>query len=233
MKNNAVASLEEQIGEMWGPYITSKIDVDYAESLASFLDKIYQIPGKTLPSREKVFRAFSYTKPAEIKVVLMGMDPYPNPGDADGLAFSSESASKRPASLNKISAELKRCYKYELPKQNCSLEKWAKQGVLLMNAALTVESSCPESHIKCWSQFANAVIETLLDRDNPPLFVLCGNQANKLLPESREPKTPKPIRTSHVVASKSKKYELFSGSFIFRRINEELARQSVEIDWKI
>lgn len=234
MTDDFKRQLKEMIGPLWGAAIASRMTIGEARNVCEFLDEVYEGSQRTVPQRKDVFRAFAYVPPEEVRVVLIAMDPYPNVGDADGLAFSAGEAKRRPASLDKISAELKRDIGYELPHEYCSLEKWATQGVLLLNAALTTEEGSPGAHMEKWRRFSRVVLDILLNQKQNPVFILCGKEANGLLPKGSVPENLTVIRTNHVSARGNGKYEKFCGSKLFSRTNDLLRQMNLdEIDWKV
>jgi uracil-DNA glycosylase len=162
--------------------------VEFFQTQKFILDKIdFEIGDNIIfPAKENIFRAFSFQAPRNVKVVLLGMDPYPtgtNPNDcvAQGLAFSVD---KKP-----IPASLRNIYK-EIANEGITcasfsgdLSDWAKQGILLLNSALTILPNKTGSHLKIWHPFTRAVIQYLAEQSNVkklPLFVLWGKDAQKV-----------------------------------------------------
>ncbi|MBR3230552.1 uracil-DNA glycosylase [Candidatus Saccharibacteria bacterium] len=161
--------------ESWRPFLKQEFDKPYFKELAAFLHQEYET--KTIfPRKELVFRAFK-TDLNEVKVVILGQDPYHTPGAAEGLAFSVPNSQPIPPSLINIYKEINADIgKHQNPRG--SLAAWQKQGVLLLNTVLTVEAHRPKSHSgKGWEIFTTAVIE-YLNRERPHLvFILWGRDA--------------------------------------------------------
>ena len=127
------------------------------------------------PAREKVFAALELTAPEEVKVVILGQDPYHTPGQAQGLAFSLLDGGKSQPSVRNILKELEDDLGEARTSQDFT--SWARQGVLLLNTALTVEEGKPGSMMKLWAPFAEALIKGVSDLPQPIIFVLWGNHA--------------------------------------------------------
>jgi len=140
--------------------------------------KIQQARKDTIvyPPKDKIFRAFSLVDISNLKVVILGQDPYHNPDQAQGLAFSVLENVKNPPSLNNILKEVKSDLGYKSQCQNGDLTPWAKSGVLLINTILTVEESKPKSHSKKgWEIFTDTIIKTISDYKQNVIFLLWGN----------------------------------------------------------
>lgn len=131
------------------------------------------------PDIENVYRSLSFANPDDVNVVIIGQDPYFNPGQANGLAFSVFDGVRFPPSLLNIFKELQIEYGYPIPRSG-SLEKWAKQGVLLLNASLTVRDGRANSHAKFgWEHFTDVIIRKLDELGKPIVYLLWGNYAAK------------------------------------------------------
>lgn len=127
------------------------------------------------PQRETVFHALNLTPPDQVKVVILGQDPYHGEGEAHGLAFSVPAGVKIPPSLRNIFAEQQQDLGAPTPRHG-DLSAWARQGVLLLNSVLTVEKDCANSHRKLgWEVLTHAVIKHLAERDTPTVFLLWGS----------------------------------------------------------
>lgn len=161
--------------ESWKPFLKSEFEKPYFKELADFLHEEYE--QKTIfPRKELVFRAFA-TDLNEVKVVILGQDPYHTPGAAEGLAFSVPNSQPIPPSLINIYKEIDADIgRHANPRG--SLSAWQKQGVLLLNTVLTVEAHRPKSHSgKGWETFTTATIE-YLNKERPHLvFILWGRDA--------------------------------------------------------
>lgn len=132
------------------------------------------------PPLERVYSALSEVAPEDVKCVIIGQDPYFNEGQANGLAFSVNKGIKLPPSLQNIYKELFYEFGYPIPKRNGDLTAWAKQGVLLLNATLTVKAGEPNSHADLgWSQFTDSIIKALDSLNQPIVYLLWGNYAHK------------------------------------------------------
>ena len=213
--------------ESWKPFLRSEFDKPYFKELSDFLREEYQT--KTIfPRKELVFRAFA-TDLNEVKVVILGQDPYHTPGAAEGLAFSVPNSQPIPPSLINIYKEIDSDIGQHANPRG-SLANWQKQGVLLLNTVLTVEAHKPKSHAnRGWEIFTTATIE-YLNRERPHLvFILWGRDArNKksLIDESRhlvlESAHPSPLSA----------YNGFFGSKPFSKCNEFLKNNGLnEIIW--
>lgn len=161
--------------ESWKPFLKSEFEKPYFKDLSSFLHQEYET--KTIfPSKQLVFSAFT-TDLNEVKVVILGQDPYHTPGAAEGLAFSVPSSQSIPPSLVNIYKEIDSDIGHH-DNPTGSLRNWQKQGVLLLNTVLTVEAHKPKSHSgKGWEIFTTEVIK-YLDKSRPHLvFMLWGRDA--------------------------------------------------------
>jgi len=149
---------------------------EYFKKLTLFIDEEYST--KTIfPEKENIFKALECTTYEDIKVVILGQDPYHGDGQAHGLSFSVQPSIKTPPSLKNMYKELNSDIGTYIP-NNGYLVKWANQGVLLLNSVLTVERDKPGSHKnKGWETFTDTVISKLNDRNKPIIFVLWGNYA--------------------------------------------------------
>lgn len=139
-----------------------------------------QIEGLTIsPTHDKIFRVFGMLKPADIKVVVVGQDPYPNPAVADGIAFSSPS-NKLPPSLRNIFKELDEdIYYYEEREYSGDLERWVEQGVFLINSSLTCLAGVPGSHTELWREATDGLLRSLSLFNPDIVFLLMGNVAKE------------------------------------------------------
>jgi uracil-DNA glycosylase len=143
------------------------------------------------------FRALRLTGPDQVRVVVLGQDPYPGPGHADGLAFSAGRG--RPASLRRIFAVLSSDRPGFTPPPGGQLDAWARQGVLLLNPVLTVEVGRIGSHLHCgWQALTSQIVQFLCHREDPPVFLLWGSKAQAFFDEARPPgRQPPVLRTRH------------------------------------
>ena len=218
------------IGNKWDEYLSDEYKKEYFKELLEFVKNEYKT--KTIyPKQNEVFNAFRYTDYDDLKVVILGQDPYHGPNQAEGLSFSVSNEVLKPPSLKNIFKELESDLKIPYPKAN-SLKPWAKQGVLLLNAVLTVEEHRPTSHKdKGWETFTDDVIKIINDKSEPVVFILWGAYA-------RDKK--KLITNSHHLVIESAHPSPFSarngffGSKPFSKANEFLKRNGIkEIDWRV
>lgn len=182
------------------------------------------------PQQSQMFRAFQYFTPADTKVVILGQDPYHTPLVAHGLSFSTESDNKIPPSLKNIFKEIEREYGTSISK-NPNLERWAKQGVLLLNASLTVRSGQANSHAEYgWHTFTDAVIKELSNKEKNIVFMLWGAFASK---KESEIDSTKHLILKAPHPSPLSAHRGFLGCGHFKLANEYLKRHGrAEIDWK-
>lgn len=183
------------------------------------------------PPADDIFNAFDFTPLSQVKVVIIGQDPYHEPGQAHGLCFSVKPGIKTPPSLVNIYKELQDDLGCYVP-NNGYLEKWARQGVLMLNNVLTVRAHEAASHSKLgWEQFTDAVIDVLNKQDRPIVFLLWGSPAAKKCAKLNNPnhlilKAPHPSPLSA--------YRGFFGCKHFSQANQFLKDHNLEpIDWQI
>ncbi len=170
--------MKVQIDESWNTVLKDEFEKPYFEEIVAFL-KTEKAAGKIIyPSGQLIFNAFNQTSFENVKVVIIGQDPYHGLGQAHGLSFSVCAGIKPPPSLVNIFKELKSDIGVDMPSNYGDLTYWAKQGVLLLNGALTVRAGEPFSHAKFgWAQFTNAVIETISYKKENIIFMLWGKFA--------------------------------------------------------
>lgn len=168
--------MEVEIQKDWKVLLKDEFEKEYFHDLVKFLKIEYQ--NKTIyPKGKNIFKAFEFTPPQDVKVVILGQDPYHGVGQAHGLSFSVPEGIAIPPSLRNIYKEIKDDLNKEIPTTG-NLENWAKQGVLLLNATLTVEASKAGSHQnKGWETFTDAVINQLSENNKNIVFMLWGNYA--------------------------------------------------------
>ena len=219
------------IPKPWLSSLTMELESDYMKSLEAFL--ISEINGGKiiLPEQENWFNALSSTSPEQVKVVILGQDPYPTPGHAHGLCFSvSADVKPLPKSLINIYKELES--DTGITNAHGNLQSWANQGVLLLNSVLTVNSGQANAHQgKGWETFTDKIISTLNDSDHAIVFVLWGAYAQKKGAVIDEHKH-RVIRSPH--PSPLSAYRGFYGSKPFSQINTFLREHGqTEIDWRV
>ena len=164
------------IGNAWDEALQGEFEAEYFKELTEFLWR--ERASKTIyPPKGEVFTALQLSEPNDVKVVILGQDPYINPGEAHGLAFSVKASVKLPPSLRNIFTELASDIGGEV-QANGNLERWASQGVLLLNAVLTVIAGQSNSHAgKGWEKFTDYIVKYLGEREKPTVFILWGKNA--------------------------------------------------------
>ncbi len=166
-----------KLEKSWHALLKNEIAQPYIQELKSFLAQ-EKASGQTIyPPEPLIFHAFARTPLEKVKVVIMGQDPYHGEGQAHGLSFSVPCGISSPPSLKNIFRELADDLGVPAPRSGC-LEAWAEQGVLLLNASLTVRAGQPQSHAgKGWERFTDTVIAKLAEREQPVVFLLWGKSA--------------------------------------------------------
>lgn len=218
------------IGNDWDYVLENEIKKDYFKDLIEFIKNEYK--NKIIyPAQNEIFNAFRYTNYNDVKVVILGQDPYHEPHQAEGLSFSVSNDVLKPPSLQNIFKELESDLGIPFPEHN-SLKPWAKEGILLLNAILTVEEHKPTSHTnKGWEIFTDNVIKILNAKEKPIVFILWGNFAR-----SKKSLITNPI---HFVIESAHPSPLsarrgFFGSKPFSKTNEFLKKNNIkEINWNI
>ena len=169
--------MEVNIEASWKKELKEEFDKPYFEQIVHFL-KEEKKAGKTIyPPGKQIFNAFEFTPFDKVKVVIIGQDPYHNPGQAHGLSFSVPDGVPPPPSLVNIFKELRDDLEIPIPNTG-NLEKWAKQGVLLLNASLTVEATKPMSHSQIgWHLFTDEIIKHISKDKDQVVFLLWGKFA--------------------------------------------------------
>lgn len=161
----------------WSTALNKEFKSEYFQRLISFLKKQYENKTVIYPPQSLIFNAFNLTPLTDVKVVILGQDPYHGPNEAMGLSFSVPQGIKVPPSLRNVYKELKKDLNIDIANHG-DLRSWAAQGVLLLNAMLTVEHKSPGSHKKIgWQLFTDAVIKYLSDHKEGIIFMLWGNFA--------------------------------------------------------
>lgn len=216
------------IPNSWKTILSDEFDKEYFNKLTEFVNDEYSSQ-EIFPSRELIFNAFDKCSFEDIKVVILGQDPYHTPGAAHGLCFSVPDGEKIPPSLRNIYKELLTDVDKEIPKTG-NLEHWAEQGVLMLNATLTVHSHEAGSHQKKgWETFTDSVIKKISDSKKDVVFILWGAYAQKkgaLIDESKH-HILKSVHPSPLSASRG-----FFGQKHFSQTNEFLISKGLsEISW--
>lgn len=220
-----------QIEDSWSPYLSPEFKKPYMQELMEFLKKENSAGKKIYPDEARVLEAFRLTPLKNVKVVILGQDPYHGEGQAHGLCFSVQKDVKIPPSLVNIFKELKSDMGIDIPAHGC-LESWAKQGVLLLNTVLTVEDSKAGSHHqKGWEKFTDKVIEVLNQEKENLVFILWGSPAQK---KASQVDTKKHLVLKSVHPSPLSVYRGFMGSKPFSQTNAYLKEHGQkEINWTI
>jgi len=170
--------MDVKIAPSWKERLSDEFGKTYFTQLIDFVKQEYQTETVYPPGKE-IFRAFDYCDFDDVKVVIIGQDPYHGPGQANGLCFSVRDGVRMPPSLVNIFKELHNDVGKPIPKSG-DLERWATQGVLLLNATLTVRSSSPGSHQnKGWESFTDAAIKKISDEKENVVYLLWGAYAQK------------------------------------------------------
>ena len=222
--------MEVKIEQSWKNALADEFGKPYFESLVRFLHKEKADGQVIYPPGSQIFRAFDLTPVEQVKVVILGQDPYHGPGQAHGLSFSVPAGVPAPPSLKNIFREIETDLGVRMS-GHPDLETWARQGVLLLNAVLTVRGGQAASHSKIgWQEFTDAVIKYISDNCEGVVFMLWGNFARtkaELIDHSR-----------HVVLEAAHPSPLAHGAFFgcrhFSRANEALVSFGrTPIDWRL
>ena len=168
-----------RLPEDWKAALADELTSDNMDTLREFLKEVYQSGDSVYPPASLIFNALNLTPLSQVKVVILGQDPYHGPGQAMGLSFSVPKAIPKPPSLNNILKEMADDIGIS-PSAHGDLTHWAQQGVLLLNSSLTVKESEPNSHqSKGWEQFTDAVIDVVNEQTEHTVFILWGSKAQK------------------------------------------------------
>jgi uracil-DNA glycosylase len=222
--------LNVKVNNNWDDFLQKEYTKLYYQKMDVFIEKEYAT--KTIyPPEEDIFNAFKFTPLSDIKVVILGQDPYHEKNQAHGLAFSTPEANPIPRSLSNIFKEIRNEYGYKIPLNGC-LEKWARQGVFLLNTVLTVEEANANSHSKCgWQRFTDNVITKINKQNQPIVFLLWGKQAEKKKEFLNNP-NHLVLVSSHPSPFSARRG--FLGCNHFKLANEFLKENNVEeIDWSL
>lgn len=218
------------IGNKWDVILEDEFEKTYFKELMEFVDNEYKT--KTIyPYFPNVFNALKYTDYDNVKVVIIGQDPYHGMGEAHGLSFSVLEGVTKPPSLRNIFKELKNDLDIDEPMHG-NLESWTKEGVMLLNAVLTVEKDKPASHQgKGWETFTDEVIKKINEKTEPVVFLLWGSFA-----KSKRELITNPIHCIIESAHPSpfSAYKGFFGTKPFSKTNDFLRKNNIkEINWEI
>jgi uracil-DNA glycosylase len=213
----------------WRDALGDELDKQYVKELSEFVEQ-ERARGPVYPPCEEVFAALEATPFDQVKVVILGQDPYHGEGQGHGLCFSVRPGVRIPPSLRNVFRELHDELGHPIP-DNGYLMPWARQGVLLLNAVLTVRAGEPGSHKgKGWERLTDAVIRAVAARRDPAVFVLWGSFAQKKL-RLIDTERHAVVQGPHPSPLSAKK---FAGTRPFTRINEAIAAQGhTPVDWRI
>jgi len=224
--------MDVQIAKGWKEMLYKEFQQDYFIRITDQLKIEKQSQVKIYPPGPMIFNAFNTTDFNEVKVVIIGQDPYHGPGQAHGLSFSVQAGIKPPPSLINMYKEIESDLGVKMPRDYGNLTHWAKQGVLLLNATLTVRANQPNSHAGIgWSQFTDAVIQKLNQEKEQLVFWLWGNFAKEKGAHIDQKKhlVLKAAHPSPFAADKG-----FYGCRHFSKTNQYLIEHGLDpIDWLI
>jgi uracil-DNA glycosylase len=222
--------MKEIFKNSWQEILLPEMEKPYYKKLRQFLIEEYKT-NTIYPDMYSIFNALHYTDYNDVKAVILGQDPYHGPNQAHGLSFSVKRGVPAPPSLVNIYKEMQDDLGFPIPNHGC-LEKWAREGVLLLNTVLTVRKGEANSHRdKGWEQFTDHIIRLLNERDKPIVFILWGTPAickESMIDQTRHYviKSPHPSPLSA--------YRGFFGSKPFSRANHFLEDNGVgPIDWRL
>lgn len=223
---------DPKIEKSWKKVLSDEFQKPYFQELKTFLVREREAKKMIYPPPKDIFHAFEVCPFSSVRVVILGQDPYHGAGQAHGLCFSVRHGTQTPPSLQNIYKELKNEFSNFVIPNHGNLEKWAKQGVLLLNAVLTVREGFPTSHAKKgWEHFSDAVIQKLSDEKEGLIFLLWGKYAQK--------KGKRIDRKKHTVLTAAhpsplSAYNGFFGCEHFAQTNAILHQKGEkEIDWQV
>ncbi len=215
----------------WKEKLLDIFQSENMKNLKTFLAQEKEVGKIVFPPGKEIFSAFDYTPFDQVKVVIIGQDPYHGTGEAHGLCFSVKPGVKLPPSLKNIYKEIESDCKTTMPKDSGLLTGWAKQGVLLLNSVLTVEKDKPASHRgKGWEVFTDEVIQRLNQEKSHLVFLLWGNDA-KVKGEKIDRQKHLVLESGHPSPFSAR---LFHGQHHFSRCNDYLKKNGIKpIDWHL
>jgi len=224
--------MDVKIEPSWKAELKKEFKKPYFLQIATFLKTEKALNKVIYPPGTLIFNAFNQTPFNKLKVVIIGQDPYHGAGQAHGLSFSVQNGIKPPPSLVNIYKEIQRDIGIAMPKEYGNLTNWAQQGVLLLNAALTVRDGEPFSHAKFgWADFTDSVIQKISDKKKGVVFLLWGKfaQDKQVLIDETKHHVLKAAHPSPFSADKG-----FFGCKHFSKTNEFLVKEGHQpIDWKL
>ena len=224
--------MDVKISAGWKKALSNEFKKDYFLGIASLLKNEIESKQVIYPPGSLIFNAFNTTDLKDVKVVIIGQDPYHGPNQAHGLSFSVQKGIKPPPSLVNIYKEIEKDLGIKMPRKYGDLTQWAKQGVLLLNASLTVRANQPNSHAGIgWQNFTDTVINVLNSQKKNIVFLLWGNFAKEKGAHIDEGRhfVLKAMHPSPFAADKG-----FFGCRHFSKANEYLVKNGIDpIDWII
>lgn len=222
--------LEQFIPSIWSLYLSSEVQTEDFEVLSDRLQEEF-LEHTIFPDKKDLFRALEICPLEDTKVVILGQDPYHGPGQAHGLSFSVPESCKIPPSLRNIYKELERSLNFVAPNHG-NLSDWARQGVLLLNTALSVRAGEAGSHSKLgWGQFTDTVIKKVSDYQENVVFLLWGAHAQS---KSHLIDTQKHLILESAHPSPLSAHRGFIGNDHFLKANEFLKQKKIpEITWNL
>ncbi|MBR5877150.1 MAG: uracil-DNA glycosylase [Alistipes sp.] len=216
--------MDVKISEDWKILLQDEFSKPYFEELTRFVREEYASQ-RVFPAGRNIFRAFDKCPFEKLKVVIIGQDPYHGEGQANGLCFSVNDGVQYPPSLQNIFKEIRDDLGVEIPASG-NLDRWAEQGVLLLNAVLTVRAHQAASHAgRGWEQFTDAVVKTIAERKQGVVYMLWGNYAQRK-GQIADPKRNLILKSVH--PSPLSVYRGFFGCKHFSKANEYLISQGRE-----
>lgn len=216
----------------WAGILAAEQQQPYFKAILQHVDDRRAAGVEVFPPEQAVFNAFEHTPWDQVKVVILGQDPYHGPNQAHGLCFSVQGGIKTPPSLVNIYKELAQDIPgFVIPAHGC-LQSWAEQGVLLLNTVLTVEQGQAHSHAKIgWEQFTDAVIQQLSEQRQGLIFLLWGSHAQRK-GQAIDPSKHHLLKAPH--PSPLSAYRGFLGCQHFSQVNRLLHEQGLaEINWQV
>lgn len=213
----------------WSHFLNNEFEDEYMKNLNLFLNSELKSKKTIYPNTENIFLSLDLIKPEDVKVVILGQDPYHGEGQAHGLCFSVPSGVRFPPSLKNIFKELKSDLNIDIP-ENGDLSRWAEQGILLLNSVLSVEKNKAASHQKQgWEKFTDKIIKVINDNNQNVVFILWGAYAQKKA-AFVDPKKHLIIESVH--PSPLSSHRGFFGSKPFSKTNVWLKEKGLdEIRW--
>lgn len=228
-RSNVYNGLMVTIGNDWDELLKDEFEKEYYQKLREFLIEEYKMV-TVYPDQHSIFNALKYTSYRDTRVLILGQDPYHQPGQSHGLCFSVQRGVRKPPSLINIFKELRDDIGIEIPNHGC-LESWAQNGVLLLNAVLTVREGEANSHRKKgWETFTDRIISLLNEREDPMVFILWGANAKE---KCKLITNPKHLLLTGVHPSPLSAYNGFFGGKYFSKANNFLEEVGPMVEWEI